>query len=62
MGGKILEYEAKTIKEEGREEGREEGIHKMVSTLKELDIPMQIILQKIQEKFNLSPEASQKYL
>ena len=25
MGGKVLEYEAKTIRNEGRKEGREEG-------------------------------------
>ena len=39
MGGKVLEYEAKSI--------REEGIRGTVSVLKELGIPMQTIRVKI---------------
>lgn len=62
MGGKVLEYEAKTIREEGRKEGREEGIRGTVSVLKELEVPVQTILTKIQEKYNLSPETARKYL
>ena len=62
MGGKVLEYEAKTIKKEGLEEGLEEGIRGTVSILKNLGIPRQTILIKIQEQYNLSPEASEKYL
>ncbi len=54
MVGKILEYEAKTIKRE--------GIEGTVSILKNLGIPSQTILDKIQEQYNLSPEASRKYL
>ena len=70
MGGKVLEYEAKAIKNEGIEEGIEQGIEKgiekgikgTVSILKKLEIPPQTILLKIQEQYNLSPEASKKYL
>ena len=62
MGGKVLEYEAKTIKREGIEEGIEEGIKGTVSILKNLGVPTQTILVKIQEQYNLSPEASKKYL
>lgn len=70
MGGKVLEHEAKTIRnegillgrKEGREEGREEGIKGTVSVLKDLGIAPQIILKKIQEQYNLSPEVSKKYL
>lgn len=66
MGGKVLEYEAKAIKNEGIEEGIEKGIEKgikgTVSILKKLEIPPQTILLKIQEQYNLSPEASKKYL
>ncbi len=58
MGGKVLEYEAKTIKREGIEE----GIKGTVSILKNLGVPAQTILVKIQEQYNLSPEASKKYL
>lgn len=54
MGGKVLEYEAKTIKRE--------GIKGTVSILKNLGVPTQTILVKLQEQYNLSPEASQKYL
>lgn len=74
MGGKVLEYEAKTIKREGikegrkegiregREEGRREGIRGTVAVLKELGIPNSTILIKIQKEYNLSPEDSRKYL
>lgn len=62
MGGKVLEYEAKAIKNEGIEEGIEKGIKGTVSILKKLEIPPQMILLKIQEQYNLSPEASKKYL
>ncbi|MCI8725972.1 MAG: hypothetical protein HFG66_07560 [Hungatella sp.] len=62
MGGKVLEYEAKTIKREGVKEGIEQGIEGTVTILKNLGIPAQTILVKIQEQYNLSPEASKKYL
>ena len=74
MGGKVLEYEAKTIlnrgreeglrlgKEEGREEGREEGIRGMVSILKDMNVPVQTILEKLQEEFNMSLETAKKYI
>ena len=48
--------------EKGREEGREEGIRGTVNLLKELNIPLQTILVKIQQQYNLSPEVSKKYL
>lgn len=62
MGGKVLEYEAKTIKREGIKEGIEQGIERTVSILKNLGVPSQTILLKIQEQYNLSPEVSKKYL
>lgn len=48
--------------EKGREEGREEGIRGTVSVLREMDVPAQTILLKIQKQFNLNPETSKKYL
>ena len=48
--------------EKGRAEEREEGIRGLVAVLKELNIPLKTILVKIQQQYNLSPEASQKYL
>ena len=62
MGGKVLEYEAKTIKKEGIEEGIEEGIKGAVSILKNLGISSQIILTQIQEQYDLKPEDAEKYL
>ncbi|MFG6356412.1 MAG: Rpn family recombination-promoting nuclease/putative transposase [Acetatifactor sp.] len=48
--------------EKGREEGREEGIFGMISAFRDLNIPDSTILQKLQEKFFLTKEESQKYL
>ena len=66
MGGRVLEYEAKTIKREGIAEGRaqerEASIKSTVSILKNLNIPQQTILANIQEQYHLSCEASKKYL
>ncbi len=56
MGGKILEYEAKTIRNEALRQGREEGIKGTISVLKGLNIPASVILEKIQEQYHLSPE------
>lgn len=46
----------------GKQIGREEGIRGTVSVLREMNIPPQTILIKIQEQYNLSPETSKKYL
>ena len=70
MGGKILEYEAKAIRQDGINQGINQGISQginqgiegTVSILKNLGIPPQTILTKIQEQYNLTPEASKKYL
>ena len=48
--------------QENVEKGREQGILGMISALRELDIPDSTILQKLQEKFFLTIEESQKYL
>ncbi len=58
MGGKILEYEAKTI----LNQGIEEGIKGTVSILRKIGIPEQTIQNQIQEEYDLSPEISKKYL
>ena len=49
-------------REQGRKQGREQGILGMISALRDLDIPDSTILQKLQEKFLLTKEESQKYL
>lgn len=48
--------------EKGREQGREQGIFGMVSALRDLNIPENTILQKLQEKFMLTKEEAEKYL
>ncbi len=48
--------------EKGIEQGIEQGIEGTVSILKNLGVPLQTILTKIQEQYNLSPEAAKKYL
>jgi len=66
MYGKILEYEAKTLYrkgyEEGRKEVREENIKIVVSALRELDIPAEMILEELQDKFSISLETAKKYV
>lgn len=66
MGGKVLEYEAKTIYrqgyEEGRKEGREEGIKIMVSVLRELDVPINVIVEALQEHYSMTLETAKKYV
>ena len=49
-------------RKQGMEQGMEQGILGMVSALRDLDIPDNTILQKLQEKFLLTKEESQKYL
>lgn len=62
MGGRVLEYEAKTILEEGMKQGMEQGIRGTASILKKMGCSTQTILAEIQEQYGLSPEASEKYL
>lgn len=66
MGGKVLEYEAKTIRNEGLKEGVEKGVEKgiegTVSILKSMGLMPQEIMFKIQEQYKLSPEAARKYI
>lgn len=74
MGGRVLEYEAKTIWNEGLKEGMEKGLEKgeekgiekgiegTVSILKGMGLMPQEIMVKIQEQYKLSPEAARKYV
>jgi len=58
MGGKVLEYEAKTI----RNEEREKNIKIMVSALRKANIPIQNILEMLQEEYGLTVENAKKYV
>ena len=48
--------------EKGIEKGIKKGILAMVAALKDFNIPDEIIVQKIQEKFKLSKEEAEKYV
>lgn len=48
--------------EKGMEKGMEKGIFGMVSAFRDLDVPDDVILQKLQEKFGFTKAAAQKYL
>lgn len=47
---------------EGHEKGLEAGIIKMVSVMRELEIEPEVILQKLQEKFQLKKEEAERFL
>ena len=66
MGGRVLDYEAKRIKNEGREEGREEGIVEgkaagIVETGVDFGLSDKEILDKLQIKLNISLQMAQEY-
>ena len=48
--------------QKGLEKGLEKGIKAMISTLKELQISNDIILDKICDKFQLTEETARAYL
>lgn len=53
---------SKGVEERGIEKGIEKGIEGMVSALIDLNIPNDIIIQKLQEKFSLTLEEAQSYV
>ena len=62
----MIDYEKKESFEDGvalgREEGREEGIWALISSLKELDIPDEQILNQLMKNFFLTMEEANAYL
>ena len=58
MGGKILDYEAKRI----RNEGRHEGIAGAVTLLRSMGVDDRVIMEKIQVQFDLKPEEAERYV
>ena len=48
--------------EQGLKQGIQRGIQSMVETLRELSVPEELILQKVQEKFNLTKEDAESYM
>lgn len=49
-------------RQEGREEGREEGIYGAIFICRDLNLSEDIIIKKLQEKFQLSEEEAKEYL
>ena len=66
MGGKILDYEAKRIRNEGINEGinegRSEGISGTVDILRDIGLDDKSIITKISEKYNLSQKEAEGYV
>ena len=63
MGGKILDYEAKRIRNEGINEGRSEGIIiGTVDTLRDIGLDDRSIIDKIREKYNLTQKEAEGYV
>lgn len=48
--------------QENIEQGIKQGIEALVSTLKDLGVEDDLIVKKIQEKFNISKEEAEKYV
>ena len=48
--------------EKGMEKGMEKGISAMVAVLRDLNVPDDVIRQKIQEQFMFSKEEAEEYL
>ncbi len=63
IGGRVNMCTAlENLRNEGRQEGRQEAICKMVEILIQLGIEDDVILQKMQDKFDLTFEEAQGYL
>jgi len=75
MGGKILDYEAKRIRNEGWSAGLNEGINKginkgrnegiiigTVDTLRDMGLDDKSIIAKIMEKYSLSQKEAEGYV
>lgn len=62
MGGKVLEYEAKTILRQGIAQGIEQGICASIAMLKKLNHSTDIIIQQLMDNYNLSEEEARAYL
>ena len=60
MGGKILEYEAKTIRNAGIAEGEEKGIRSLTEVCQEFGSTLIDTVEKVAAKFGLDEETSRK--
>ncbi len=60
MGGKILDYEAKSIRNAGIAEGEEKGIRTLTEVCQELGSSLIDTIEKVAVKFGLDEETSRK--
>ena len=58
----MIDYEKKESFEDGVALGREEGILALISSLKDLNISAEQILEQLMQKFSLSMEEAKAYL
>lgn len=59
---KALEDMKASAKQEGKQEEREQNIFILVESLRELDIPEEDILRKIEEKYQLVREEAVEFV
>ena len=51
-----------SMKEEGREEGREEGLRIFITSMREINIPKDVIKSKLKDHYHLTDEEAEGYL
>ena len=62
MGGRVIDCEAKRIRDAALEEARVQDIKECVSLLNELNIAETVIIKKIMERFKISKLEVEEYL
>ena len=62
MGGRVLEYEAKTIRNEGMREGIKEGIRSLIGSLRSFHISDEEIKQELISRYHLTQKEAEAFL
>ena len=62
MGGRVLEYEAKTIRNEGMREGIKEGIRSLIGSLRSFHISDEEIKQELISRYHLTQKEAEVFL
>mgnify|MGYP006909026839 FL=1 len=62
MGGRVLEYEAKTIRNEGMREGIKEGIRALIGSLRSFHISDEEIRKELISRYHLTQKEAEAFL
>ena len=62
MGGRVLEYEAKTIRNEGMREGIKEGIRALIGSLRFFHISDEEIRKELISRYHLTQKEAEEFL